>query len=173
MDEREVDEEFAALVDQLRTMPDTPQPPPADAPRAGSDGSTPGLEEPADEIGEAADQDAVIPGVNPPLTSIVITGERWRAASEPNPETAASRDEDHFEPPPVELPPQEDLHFWGAVAGLVAGPVLLLYVVIARPFHGGWWLTAALVLTLAGFGLLILRSPTHRDPFDPDDGARV
>ncbi|MBD3784136.1 MAG: hypothetical protein IE926_14510, partial [Micrococcales bacterium] len=80
-------------------------------------------------------------------------------------------DEEHFEPPAVHLPPQEDLHFWGAVAGLVAGPLCLLYVAIARPFHSTRWFVAGLALSLLGFGLLVLRQPRHRD--EDDDGARL
>ena len=85
----------------------------------------------------------------------------------------AALDEEHFEPPPVDLPPQEDLHFWGAVIGLVAGPLMLLYVVFARPFHSTRWFIAAVVVSLLGFALLILRQPSHRDPTSGDDGARV
>ena len=71
------------------------------------------------------------------------------------------------------LPPQEDLSFWGAVIGLVAGPLMLLYVVFARPFHSTRWFIAAVVISLVGFALLVLRQPTHRDPTSGDDGARV
>ena len=76
-------------------------------------------------------------------------------------------------PGPVTLPPQEDLHYWGVVAGFVIGPMLILYVVIARPFYAGWWLTAGIGLVAAAFGLLVLRSPRVREEDDPDDGARV
>ena len=85
----------------------------------------------------------------------------------------AALDDEHFEPPEVVLPPQEDLHFWGAVIGLVAGPLMLLWVVFARPFHSTRWFVVAIVVSLVGFGLLILRQPRHRDPTSGDDGARV
>ena len=44
-------------------------------------------------------------------------------------------DEDHFEPPSRVAPaaPQEDLHFWGIIVGLVGGPLLLLWLVLFRP----------------------------------------
>jgi hypothetical protein len=73
----------------------------------------------------------------------------------------------------VALPPGEDLHYWGAVAGLVLGPVMVLYVVFARPFHATWWLLAGIAAIVLGFGLLVLRAPRERDPFDSDDGSRV
>ena len=108
---------------------------------------------------------------------------RHRPGAPPSPPTPATEaaaaaaeaalDDDHFEPPEVTLPPQEDLHFWGAVIGLVAGPLMLLYVVFARPFHSTRWFIVAIVVSLVGFGLLILRQPRHRDPTSGDDGARV
>ena len=62
------------------------------------------------------------------------------------------------------LPPQEDLHFWGAVIGLVAGPLMLLYVVFARPFHSTRWFVASILVFLIGFGLLVLRQPVTATP---------
>lgn len=78
-----------------------------------------------------------------------------------------------FTPDPVELPPPEDLHYWAALIGLVSGPILVLYVVFGDPVHRGWWLLGGLGLTVAGFVLLVMRMPAHRDPEDDDDGARV
>ncbi len=119
------------------------------------------------------------PWVNPSPLDVVLPASSWRV-SPPSTGTApaSSRAEpddadDHYEPPPVTLPPQEDLHFWGAVVGLVGGPLLLLYVALARPFHSDRWFAAGVVLSLVGFGLLVLRQPRHRDPTDGDDGARV
>lgn len=83
-------------------------------------------------------------------------------------------DDEHFEPgPTAPLPPQEDLSFWGIIVGLVAGPLLLLWLVIFRPDVSGWWTLGALGLTVGGFALLVLRQPHTRDGDDPDDGARV
>jgi hypothetical protein len=122
------------------------------------------------------------PWVNPSPLDVVVPASAWRAAepTDPGTEAAAEKaeaaledDVEHFEPPEVVLPPQEDLHFWGAVAGLVAGPLMLLYVVFARPFHSTRWFVAAVVVSLLGFGLLILRQPKDRDPTSGDDGARV
>ena len=59
------------------------------------------------------------------------------------------------------------------VIGLVAGPLMLLWVVFARPAHSTRWFIVSVVLSLVGFGLLVLRQPSHRDPTSGDDGARV
>ena len=126
------------------------------------------------------------PWVNPSPLDVVIPASAWRtpepmdpateqaaAEAEATLEAAIADEEPHFEPPEVVLPPQEDLSFWGAVIGLVAGPLMLLYVVFARPFHSTRWFAAAVVVSLLGFALLVLRQPTHRDPTSGDDGARV
>ena len=120
------------------------------------------------------------PWVNPSPLDVVVPASAWRTAEPADAATQAAAaaaeaalDDDHFEPPEVILPPQEDLHFWGAVIGLVAGPLMLLYVVFARPFHSTRWFVIAVVVSLIGFGLLVLRQPRHRDPTSGDDGARV
>ena len=135
--------------------------------------------------GEPADPPAPAPAprppwVNPSPLDVVVPPTAWRASepSDPATEAAAAEaetvlDDEHFEPPPVDLPPQEDLHFWGAVLGLVAGPLMLLYVVFARPFHSTRWFVASVLVSLVGFTLLVLRQPSHRDPTSGDDGARV
>ena len=120
------------------------------------------------------------PWVNPSPLDVVVPPTAWRASEPTDPateaaaaEAEAARDDEHFEPPPVDLPPQEDLHFWGAVIGLVAGPLMLLYVVFARPSHSTRWFVASVLVSLVGFTLLVLRQPSHRDPTSGDDGARV
>lgn len=80
-------------------------------------------------------------------------------------------DEDDFEPEPVHLPPQEDLHFWGIVVGLVGGGLLLLYVAATGVSRSSWWFLAAIGLLVGGFALLILRQPRERDT--TDDGTRL
>ena len=80
-------------------------------------------------------------------------------------------DEDDFEPLPVELPPQEDLHFWGIVVGLVGGGLLLLYCAVTGMSRSSWWFLAALALFVGGFVLLVLRQPHERDL--TDDGTRL
>ncbi len=74
-------------------------------------------------------------------------------------------------PRPRRAPPQEDLHFWGIVIGLAAGPLLLLWSLLFGEAHSRWWVWIGAALTLGGFALLVLRQPKERD--DDDDGARV
>ena len=121
------------------------------------------------------------PWVNPSPFDVVVPASSWRAAEPTDPATTAAAeqaeaalgDEEHFEPPEVVLPPQEDLHFWGAVIGLVAGPLIMLWVVFARPTHSIRWFIVSVLVSLVGFGLLVLRQPKHRDPTSGDNGARV
>lgn len=84
---------------------------------------------------------------------------------------AEEDEEDDFEPEPVILPPQEDLHFWGIVAGLVGGGLLLLYVALTGASTSSWWFLTAVTLFVGGFALLILRQPKERDT--TDDGTRL
>ena len=69
--------------------------------------------------------------------------------------------------------PRRTIQFWGIIVGLVAGPVLLLWLVMFRPDVSDWWTLGALGLTVGGFVLLVLRQPRDRDEDDPDNGARV
>jgi len=62
-----------------------------------------------------------------------------------------------------------DLQFWGILAGLVGGPLMLVYLVLFNREGNPLWMLAAVGLTVAGFGLLVQRLPRHRD--DDDDGA--
>jgi hypothetical protein len=165
---------------------------PAGAPVTDEAGTTPTVDVP--DTGEEPDQATTAapptvpppPWVNPSPLDVVVPSSAWRvteptdaatdqaaAEAEAALDAELAREEPHFEPPEVVLPPQEDLSFWGAVIGLVAGPLMLLYVVFARPFHSTRWFIAAVVISLLGFALLVLRQPTHRDPTSGDDGARV
>ncbi len=166
MDERDVEARFASIVAGWGTSPTgldeaDPDPPAAEAAAAEDPEPAPGRP----------------PWVNPSPLDLVVPASSWRVQPPEAPGTGAAAaeragdDDEHFEPPPVELPPQEDLHFWGAVVGLVAGPLCLLYVAMARPFHSTRWFLAGIALSLLGFGLLVLRQPRSRD--DDDDGARL
>ena len=93
------------------------------------------------------------------------------ALSENRTEHEGEHDLDTFEPAPVHLPPQEDLHFWGIVLGLVGGGLLLLYVAATGLSRSSWWFLAAIALFVGGFTLLILRQPRDRDV--SDDGTRI
>ena len=199
MDERDVDARFASIVARWDgPVPDADEPPADDA----AEGPTAEPAEPAELVAdEVADGDAPAedtgeadagepvappvtprsPWVNPSPLDVVVPASAWRAAEPADPGTRAAAEEaekalteeEHFEPPEVVLPPQEDLHFWGAVIGLVAGPLMLLWVVFARPSHTTRWFVVSVVVSLVGFGLLVLRQPKHRDPTSGDDGARV
>jgi hypothetical protein len=210
MDERDVDARFASIVARWDgPVPDAQQvTAPAGvedseraegaegdhhgegaAPAGTDEASTDTVENPEDP--EAAERDAGEPAappvtprspwVNPSPLDVVVPPSAWRAAQEPDAETAAAAaaaeealaEDEHFEPPEVVLPPQEDLHFWGAVIGLVAGPLMLLWVVFARPSHSVRWFLISVLVSLVGFGLLVLRQPKHRDPTSGDNGARV
>jgi hypothetical protein len=189
MDERDVDARFASIVARW----DGPVPGAAQPGADGDDEPDAGAVEPAagdlatTDDGPDAVEPAVPPvtprppWVNPSPLDVVVPASAWRAAEEPDAETTAAArsaeealtEEEHFEPPEVVLPPQEDLHFWGAVIGLVAGPLMLLWVVFARPAHSTRWFVVSVVVSLLGFALLVLRQPKHRDPTSGDDGARV
>ena len=198
MDERDVDARFASIVARWdgpggRRRPDlrpTTSPSPGRAPtpshRPGDDGDAPVDDTTEADAGEPAAPPVAprSPWVNPSPLDVVVPASAWRAAEPADPATeragggrggreGARPTDEHFEPPEVELPPQEDLHFWGAVIGLVAGPLMLLWVVFARPSHSTRWFVVSVVVSLVGFGLLVLRQPKHRDPTSGDNGARV
>lgn len=79
--------------------------------------------------------------------------------------------EEHFEPPPIAPLPVGDLQFWAIIAGMVGGPLLLLYLVFFNRDTGGYWLLTAIAMSIGGFALLVSRLP--RDHEDDDDGARI
>jgi len=90
----------------------------------------------------------------------------WRA-SEP-----AAEVEEHFVPGPTEPLPAGDLHFWAIVVGLTAGPLLLLLSAGLPLLPTIPWALLGAVATVAGFVLLVLRSPRRRGE-DDGSGARV
>lgn len=81
-------------------------------------------------------------------------------------------DDEHYVPPPPKPLPRHDPTFYGALVGMVLGPLLLLYLVLFDQDAGTLWVTASIVLTLGGFALLVLRQPRRRS-YDGDDGARL
>jgi hypothetical protein len=195
MDERDVEARFASIVARWDAPEAEVDRLPHDEPAAPGEAAAAVIdaESPVDDTTEpdAATPDAPpvtprAPWVNPSPLDVVVPASAWRApeptdsateeavaAATEEAEKALDEDDEHFEPPEVELPPQEDLSFWGAVIGLVAGPLMLLWVVFARPSHSTRWFVVSVVVSLIGFGLLILRQPTHRDPTSGDNGARV
>lgn len=164
-DDDDVDARFAEIVEQLRAEgPLGAADPTSDIPR-----TPPG---------------PVIPTVNPPPVLRPITPPPppppaldvpvWRGATSDldyEDLVAQVEAEDHYEPPPPRpLPPQEDLHFWGIIGGLVGGTVLMLWLVIFRPDVADWWTWLAILLIVGGFVLLVLRDS---DDDDRGDGAVV
>ena len=101
-------------------------------------------------------------GANPPGEP-VDPPPSWRS---PDP---VDEPEEHFQPGPTAPLPAGDLQFWGILAGLVGGPLMLVYLVLFNREGNPLWMLAAVGITVAGFGLLVQRLPRHRD--DDDDGA--
>ena len=194
MGDRDVDAEFADIIarwDEVESLPDPVDPERGAAGSATSSAVLGDLD--ADERTDPDDR-AVPPGrsvtnpsplrpspTNPPPTRPFVV---WRGAEQapaeqesadvPDPVELLDDEDDHFVPgPTAPLPPQEDLSFWGIVAGLVGGPLLLLWLVLFRPDVSGWWTLGALGMIVGGFVLLVLRQPHSRDEDDPDNGARV
>lgn len=174
MSERDIDAEFDAIV--ARWDDETLQPP---KPRTVQDITTayaalsrpenPSPQSPDDETTDPAqttrsEQPNEPEHLQQPEAS---APEAWREGP-----SIDAEDDDHFEPGPVQLPPSEDLGYWGAIVGLVGGPLLMVWIALTGPFYRGWWILGAIVLFLGGFALLVMRQPRQRDPFD-DDGARV
>jgi hypothetical protein len=84
----------------------------------------------------------------------------------------AEEEEHHYTPPPpAPLPPSEDKHFWLMIIALVAGPLMFLYLLLFNRDGNGWWMMFALLVSIAGFVLLVLRQPLDRD--EGDDGIRL
>lgn len=196
MSERDIDAEFDAIV--AHWDDDAPQPPKprtvqdittayAALSRPETDSPEPGVEDTAADPAVAdadtgteadadGDADARETEPAPAWAEDEPTGPEAAGAAPPvawrEGPSIDAEDDDHFEPGPVHLPPSEDLGYWGAIVGLVGGPLLMVWVAVTGPFYRGWWILGAIVLFLGGFALLVMRQPHHRDPHD-DDGARV
>jgi len=182
MSERDIDAEFDAIIahwDDDAASPPKPRTvqdittayaalsrPETDSPEpvVEDDRVEPVPEAPAPQVEEHAETGAQTDAAEPVA---VAQPEVWREGA-----SIDAEDDDHFEPGPVQLPPGEDLGYWGAILGLVGGPLLMVWVALTGPFYRGWWILGSIVLFLGGFALLVLRQPQHRDPYG-DDGARV
>ena len=57
------------------------------------------------------------------------------------------------------------------IVGLVGGPLLFLYLLLFNRDGNGWWMMFALLVSISGFVLLVLRQPLERD--EDDDGIRL
>ncbi|MEO7071004.1 MAG: hypothetical protein ABI131_10995 [Nostocoides sp.] len=152
LDGRDVDAEFAAIVAGWDDVPDLPDAlTDADLDRALDAAGAPQVER---EIAPDPDAAPAAPVAPPPGM------------------VEAALEEGHFEPPPVQLPGQEDLHFWGIVGGLTLGPIVLLWMIFLGSGHSVWWTYAGVAMTVGGFALLVLRLPKDHDD-DHDSGARL
>lgn len=184
MSERDIDAEFDAIIarwDDAEVEPPKPRTVQdiTTAYAALSRPETPSPE-PVVESDDAAEPDAEKPEAAWPVAPVekVVDAEPAAPVFKEAPEawregpSIDAEDDDHFEPGPVQLPPSEDLGYWGAIVGLVGGPLLMVWIALTGPFHRGWWILGSIVLFLGGFALLVMRSPRLRDPHD-DDGARV
>ncbi len=89
----------------------------------------------------------------------------WRSYAPPEAD-------DHFEPGPPQLPPVHDATYWLSVVGLTLGPLIVIWAaVFSTNPDPGWWVLFGITLTVAGFGLMVLRGSGDRDP--DDTGAQV
>lgn len=111
------------------------------------------------------------PGSPPPDSPAVSdppavpTPQVWRAHE------VVGEDEEHFEPLPVSPLPVGDLQFWAIIAGMVGGPLLLVYLVFFNRDASSYWTLTAIAMSVGGFILLISRLPREHE--DDDDGARL
>ena len=161
----EVDREFEAIVAGWETSrkKDTSAPEQLEAPEP------------------AAPEQLEPPEAQTPSSSWVVLPESiWRGPTGEEPISAiddpalSDQDEEHFEPPPVTLPAVEDLSYWGALAGLILGPIVVIYAVLTEPFSQTLIVTLGVLAFVGGFALLLWRQPARREDFGhDDDGSRV
>lgn len=134
------------------TRPETP-----DAPGDGTDRGT-------DE--ETAQESADEPASMPPGDSPAVPAPQgWRTHE-------VEEEEEHFEPPQVSPLPVGDLQFWAILAGMIGGPLLLVYLVFFNRNLSHYWTLISIAMSVGGFVLLVSRLPGQDDE-DDDDGARL
>ena len=80
-------------------------------------------------------------------------------------------EDEHFEPRPVTPLPVGDLQFWAILAGMIGGPLLLVYLVFFNRNMSSYWTLTAIAMSVGGFALLVSRLPG--DEGEDDDGARL
>jgi hypothetical protein len=130
--------------------PGTPDPP--------GDGSDRRTDESAQE--SADERTGVPPGDSP----VVPAPQGWRTHE-------VEEEEEHFEPPPVSPLPVGDLQFWAILAGMVGGPLLLVYLVFFNRNLSHYLTLVSIAMSVGGFVLLVSRLPGQEG--DDDDGARL
>jgi len=97
----------------------------------------------------------------------------WRGSSEDiDAEIERAVPDEHYVPPDPPPLPRADAITWAAWVGVIGAPLLLL-LMTAFGVSSGFVVTAAVAAFLGGLAILISRLRSHRDPFDPDDGAVV
>ncbi len=171
LDDREVDERFADIIEHwLETAGD---PGTAPNPALGGGKGMPSAQWKSPAQPESPTQPEAAPPQDADPLARLDPGWRMPSGGRSIDEILDDEEAEGFTPGEVKLPPSEDLHYWGAVIGLVVGPVIILWVTFGNPFYRTWWLVSGLLLVVGGFLLLVLRMPAHRDPSDDDDGARV
>jgi hypothetical protein len=127
---------------------------------------------PSDEDVTTDDESTDQPPIDPPLVlptpgdpqAVTPPPEVWRAHE------VDEEPQDHFTPPPVTPLPVGDLQFWAIIAGMAGGPLLLLYLAFFNRTANGYWVLAAIAMSIGGFALLVSRRPGHHDD---DDGSRL
>ena len=149
----EVDREFEAIVAGWETSrpQDTSAPEQLEAPEP------------------AAPEQLEPPEAQTPSSSWVVLPESiWRGPTGEEPISAiddpalSDQDEEHF------------LSYWGALAGLILGPIVVIYAVLTEPFSQTLIVTLGVLAFVGGFALLLWRQPARREDFGhDDDGSRV
>jgi hypothetical protein len=178
MAEKDVDEQFAAIMahwDDVAFGLDPSGDPHPDGPDDRGDDPT-RAPEAVDEVTPAA-PGADEPRLDDAKADDVVEDREDQDHHEDHEDLEAEWDDDDREdehytpPPPAPLPPSEDKHFWLMVIALVSGPLLFLYLLLFNRDGNGWWMLFALLVSIAGFVLLVLRQPLERD--EGDDGIRL
>jgi len=134
------------------------------------------IDAPPDEWGPTLTPLAPTPDVAPDVARWPRPGDE---AADPDDEQlfgwrgyTPAEDDEHFDPPAPVLPPAHDATYWLAVLGICLGPLLIVWAaVLSRNPDPGWWVLLGIALTVAGFGLMVVRGSGDRDP--NDNGARV
>lgn len=132
----------------------------ADTPDAPDDVTETGTEE--DSAQESADERTSVPPGDSPA---VPAPQGWRTHE------VDDEEEEHFEPPPVSPLPVGDLQFWAILAGMIGGPLLLVYLVFFNRNLSHYWTLISIAMSVGGFVLLVSRLPGQEG--DDDDGARL
>jgi hypothetical protein len=118
---------------------------------------------------EATDPVSADPEPGQPDEPVII----WRGSTEDiEAEIERAVPDEHFVPPEPPPLPRADAITWAAWVGAIGAP-LLLVLLTALGVSSGFVVVGAVAAFLGGVAILVSRMSSHRDPFDPDDGAVV